>query len=49
VKSFSAKDLRADAAQKAKELSQGCHSVWEGPTMATAEDAIALPPFVSFR
>jgi hypothetical protein len=27
VKSFSANDLRADAAQKAKELSRGCHSV----------------------
>jgi hypothetical protein len=40
VKKFSANDLRADAAQKAKELSQRCHSVWGGPTMATAEDAI---------
>src|ERR1035437_8003498 len=40
VKSFSANDLRADAAQKVRELSRGCHSVWGGPTMATGENAM---------
>src|ERR1019366_4292404 len=40
VKSFSANDLPGRCRSEGQKLSQGCHSVWGGPTMATAEDAI---------